>query len=162
MTEWLTHTEWTSFHFIYLLGGVCVCAQSCLTLCNCSPPGSSAHGIFQAEYWSTLPLPPPGDLPHLGVKPASLVPLHWQADSLLLRHMGSPDSHFIMLCQFLLYSEGNQLHVYIHPLFFGFPSHLSHHRSLSRVPCAIQQFWSILFAPVSPDYKSAWYLLSVQ
>ena len=29
-----------------------VCAQSCLTLCNpmdCSPPGSSAHGIFQAR-----------------------------------------------------------------------------------------------------------------
>ena len=33
---------------------VCVCsvAQSCLTLCNptdCSPPGSSFHGIFQAR-----------------------------------------------------------------------------------------------------------------
>ena len=28
-----------------------VCAQSCLTLCNpmdCSPPGSSVHGILQA------------------------------------------------------------------------------------------------------------------
>ena len=35
---------------------VCVCAQSlqlCLTLCNpmdCSPPGSSVHGILQAQY----------------------------------------------------------------------------------------------------------------
>ena len=31
---------------------VCVCAQSCPTLCNpmdCSPPGSSVHGIFQAR-----------------------------------------------------------------------------------------------------------------
>ena len=30
----------------------CVCAQSCLTLCNpmdCSPPGSSVHGILQAR-----------------------------------------------------------------------------------------------------------------
>ena len=30
----------------------CVCAQSCLTLCNpvdCSPPGSSVHGISQAR-----------------------------------------------------------------------------------------------------------------
>ena len=30
----------------------CVCAQSCLTLCNpldCSPSGSSVHGIFQAR-----------------------------------------------------------------------------------------------------------------
>ena len=31
---------------------LCVCAQSCLTLCspiNCSPPGSSVHGTFQAR-----------------------------------------------------------------------------------------------------------------
>ena len=31
---------------------VCVCARSCLTLCNpmdCSPPDSSVHGIFQAR-----------------------------------------------------------------------------------------------------------------
>ena len=33
----------------------------------------------------------------------------------------------------------NQLYVYIYPLFFGFPSHLGHHRALSGVPCAIQQ-----------------------
>ena len=35
-------------------------AQSYLTLCNPmdrSPPGSSIHGIFQARYWSGLPLP---------------------------------------------------------------------------------------------------------
>ena len=33
------------------LAGQCVCAQLCLTLCDpmdCSPPGSSVHGIFQA------------------------------------------------------------------------------------------------------------------
>ena len=38
-------------------------AQSCLTLSNpmdCSPPGSSAHGIFQARVleWVSLPSPP--------------------------------------------------------------------------------------------------------
>ena len=32
----------------------------------------------------------------------------------------------------------NQLYVYIDPFFFGFPSHLGHHGSLSRVPCATQ------------------------
>ena len=48
-------------------------------------------------------------------------------------------SCFTMLCQFLLYSKVNQLYVYVYPLFFGFPSHLGHHRALSRVPCAIQQ-----------------------
>ena len=44
--------------------------QSCLTLWN--PPGSYVHGIFQQEYWSRLPLPPPGDLPNPGIKPTSL------------------------------------------------------------------------------------------
>ena len=36
----------------------CVCAQSCLTLCNpvdCSPPGSLSMGYFRQEYWSGLP-----------------------------------------------------------------------------------------------------------
>ena len=31
---------------------ICICAQLCLILCDpmdCSPPGSSAHGIFQAK-----------------------------------------------------------------------------------------------------------------
>ena len=37
---------------IYYVICVCVYAQSCLTLCNpmnCSPPGSSVHGILQAR-----------------------------------------------------------------------------------------------------------------
>ena len=44
-------------------------AQSCLTLCDpidCSPPGSSVHGILQQEYWSGLPCPPPEDFPTQG------------------------------------------------------------------------------------------------
>ena len=39
-------------------------AQSCLTLSDpmdCSLPGSSIHGIFQAKYWSGVPLPSPID-----------------------------------------------------------------------------------------------------
>ena len=39
---------------------------------NCRPPGSSAHGIFQQEYWSVLPCPPPGDLPDPGIEPTSV------------------------------------------------------------------------------------------
>ena len=37
-------------------------AQSCPNLSNpmdCSLPGSSVHGIFQAKYWSGVPLPSP-------------------------------------------------------------------------------------------------------
>ena len=53
---------------------MCV-AQSCLTLCDpmdCSPPGSSVHGISKQEYWSELPFPPPGDLPNPGIERTSL------------------------------------------------------------------------------------------
>ena len=39
----------------------------------CSPPGSSAHGILQAEYWNGLPFLPPGDLPDPGIKLSSLL-----------------------------------------------------------------------------------------
>ena len=41
---------------------MCVCAQSCLTLCDpiyCNPPGASVYG---------LPCPPPGDLPDPGIE----------------------------------------------------------------------------------------------
>ena len=49
--------------------------QSCLILCDpldCSPPGSSAHGNFQARILSGLPFLPPRDLPVPGIEPASL------------------------------------------------------------------------------------------
>ena len=51
-----------------------MCVLSCLTLrdpMDCSPPGSSVHGILQTEYWSGLPFPTPGDLPDSGIKPTS-------------------------------------------------------------------------------------------
>ena len=72
-----------------------VCAkllQSCPPLCDpmdCSPPGSSVHGILQARIWSGLSCPPPGDLPDLGTEPASPVPPALQADSLPLSHWGN-------------------------------------------------------------------------
>ena len=54
---------------------MCVCVQSCPTLHNpkdCSSPGSSVHGMFQANC-SGLPFPTPGDLPDSGIKTVSLV-----------------------------------------------------------------------------------------
>ena len=50
---------------------MCSVAQLSLTLCDpvdCSRPGSTVHGISQAEYWSWLPLSAPGDLPNPGIK----------------------------------------------------------------------------------------------
>ena len=52
--SWLHFWSWyggnvlRNYYDVY----VCVCVQSCLTLCNpvdCSPPDSSVHGIFQAR-----------------------------------------------------------------------------------------------------------------
>ena len=77
---------------------VCVCTctracvlslQSCLTLCdpmNCSPPGSSVHGILQARILEWVAFPSPGDLPHTGIEPVSPA---LQAYSLLLSYWGS-------------------------------------------------------------------------
>ena len=51
-------------------------AQSCPTLrdpVDCSPPGSSDHGILQARIleWVSISFPSPGDLPNPGIKPGS-------------------------------------------------------------------------------------------
>ena len=48
-------------------------AQSRPTLSDpmdCSPPGSSVHGIFQARILECLPFSPPGDLPNPELEPA--------------------------------------------------------------------------------------------
>ena len=36
------------------------------------------------------------------------------------------------------------IYIYIYPFFFGFPSHLGHHRALSRVPRAIYNKFSLV------------------
>ena len=76
--------------------GCCCCllvAKSCSTLCNpmdCSPPGSSVHGILQTRILRVrLPCPSLGDLPNPGIEPVSPA---WQADSLPPSHLGSPRS----------------------------------------------------------------------
>ena len=55
---------------------------------GCSSPGSCGHGILQ-EYWSGLPFPSPGDLPHLGIEPGSCT---LQADSLPSEPPGKPQN----------------------------------------------------------------------
>ena len=40
---------------------------------DCSPPGSSVHGIFQARILEWMVISSSGDLPHPGIKPMSLV-----------------------------------------------------------------------------------------
>ena len=77
-SESSTRSSAVVFTFPGVKWGV-LCAQllqSCLTLCDlmdCSLPGSSVCGILPQEYWSGLPLPPPGDLPHPGIDSVSLM-----------------------------------------------------------------------------------------
>ena len=64
--------------------------QSCPTLCDpwtmaCQAPLSMEFS--RQEYWSGLPLPSPGDLPDLGIKPRSPA---LQADSLPSEPPGKP------------------------------------------------------------------------
>ena len=74
-----------------LWNGICRwVSKSCLTLCdlmNCSPPGFSVYRISQARTLNGLLFPTPGGLPNPRIR---LSLLHWQGDSLLLRHPGSP------------------------------------------------------------------------
>ena len=67
--------------------------QSCLTVSypmDCSPPGSSVHGILQTRILQRLPCPPPGDLPDSGMKPVSPMASELYVDSLPLSNRGSP------------------------------------------------------------------------
>ena len=64
--------------------------QSYLTLWDprdCSPPGSSVHGIFQARILSGLPCPPPGDWLIQG---SNLCLLHFRCILCCLSNLGSP------------------------------------------------------------------------
>ena len=75
---------------------VCVCTGCALGLCVCvcmhvwlfatswavARQAPLSMGCPRQEYWSGLPLPPPGDLPNPGSKLYPLCLLHWQADSL--------------------------------------------------------------------------------
>jgi len=61
---------------------------------NCSPPGSSVHGIPKQEYWSGLTFPSPRIFLIQGL---NLHFLHWQVDSLPLSHLGSPNNKQISI-----------------------------------------------------------------
>ena len=126
--------------------------QSSLTLCNtmdCSPPGSSVHGMLRQEYWSGLPFPSPGDLPDPESKPTSPA---LQADSLLTEPPGKTweawsgtililnklwcveDMYFNFQSKhqsrgFLrsyVSSSGLQLHFHFSSIFLGFDPFLPH------------------------------------
>ena len=82
---WPSHPKTSCLWWLYFTFHVCLVSKSCLTLCNpmdCSPPGSSVHGIFQARILECVAIFFPRRIfPTQGL---NLHLLHWQADSLLL------------------------------------------------------------------------------
>ena len=79
-------------------------AQLCPTLwdsVDCSPPGSSVHGILQARILVWVAIPFSGDLPDPEVEPGSSA---LQTDSLLSKSPGKPRGapqllgHFDAVC----------------------------------------------------------------
>ena len=97
---------------------MCMLSHFCPTLCNpmaCSPPGSSVHGDSPGKNTGRLPCPPPGDLPHPGIKPTSPT---LQANSLSSEspgkssQSGSPltlPGHLLHLTLFLLHHSASEL-----------------------------------------------------
>ena len=80
------------FHHLYIYIYADVLSRGLLFV----TPWTVAHqaslfmGFSRQEYWSGLPCPPPGDLPHPGTEFVSLCLLQWQVDSLPLAPPGKP------------------------------------------------------------------------
>ena len=84
------------FEFVKLRGGITKCvhvssaAESYLTLCDpvdCSPPGSSLHGISQARILQWVAFLLQGIAPTQGLNQCLV---HWKTDSLPLNRLGNP------------------------------------------------------------------------
>ena len=79
--EWMEHREllgqWNTLCDTMMVDKchyVCVCAQLYLTLSesmDCSPPGSSVHGIAEARILEWFAFPFPGDFPNSEIEPGS-------------------------------------------------------------------------------------------
>ena len=142
--------------FFSVITCCCVVVQSHATLCDCMDYSTQAL-LSSIVSWSFLkfmsvesvmlsnpshPLPPPSpfSFKSLGeyLYQSQICCHHLE----LFQNMESTTNSFFLMifleyscfamCSFLLHSKSNQLYVYINLLFYGFPSHLDHHRALSR------------------------------
>ena len=76
-------------------GSVCVPShvQLLVTLWTVAHQASLSVDLSSQEYWRGLPFPTPGDLLNPGIEPTSLASPALEADSLLLRLLGSPAAY---------------------------------------------------------------------
>ena len=106
-------------------------------------------GFSQQEYWSGLLCPLPGDLPHLGINPLSLMSPALQADSLPLSHQGT------IRIPLKLFFQNRNLTTSLDHLKFheGFYSALTRHFrdsfSRQKTPLCPGLNFSFIFSPTS-------------
>ena len=91
----LSLKNWVEFPVPYSRFSLLTCSvvQSCPTLCDpldCSPPGSSVHGIVQARILERVAISSSRGSSQFRDRTCLLNLLHRQVDSLPLCHLGSP------------------------------------------------------------------------
>ena len=79
-----------------------LCPTLFATPWTAAPQAPLSMGFPRQEYWSGLPFPSPGDLPHLGIEPPSPVSPALQADSLPAEPSGK---HYFAVLQISLMSS---------------------------------------------------------
>ena len=84
------YESWTIKKAVYVLS--CSVMSDCDTM-DCSPPGSSVHGIFQAIILEWIAIS--SCLGSFQPKDKTPCLLHWQVNSLALSHLGSPFFYYI-------------------------------------------------------------------
>ena len=96
-------------YFIFLLTNYCACVvtQSSRTLCSpvdCSPPGSSVHGIFQARILEWVVISSTRGSSDPGIKPASPVSPAFPTDSLPKEPSGNPMNYYFLFILYVFYT----------------------------------------------------------
>ena len=86
----------------------CADGSDSATLLDCSPPGSSVHGIFQERILERLIFSLPGDLPDSEIEPISPVSPALGGGFFALSHLGSP----VNLLLYLIY-QLNHIGMYV-------------------------------------------------
>ena len=92
------HTVKGKTLFVIIIMPACMSAKS-FQLCtilydpkDCSPPGSSVHGILKGRLLEWVAMPSSKGSSDPGIEPGLLCLLHWQAGSLPLAPPGKPPS----------------------------------------------------------------------
>ena len=75
---WSNGKHWNKPSYVDVFACVPACSVASVgsdlaTLWTVARQPPLSMGFSRQEYWSGLPCPPPGDLPHAGIKPASLI-----------------------------------------------------------------------------------------